>query len=130
DELPASHSRPQHARHRFTVVRVLERGRGDVNCDQLFWAVNVGFGSHDRVKTGKTQNRKWFPVLPPRADLPPDLRTTPAASASRTPPSRPRASARSRRSACGPHGAGREKPKPIQNNSGLPQGFAGPCAVG
>jgi len=33
------------------VVRVLERGQKDVNCDQLFWAANVGFGSHDRVKT-------------------------------------------------------------------------------
>src|SRR5262249_24684233 len=31
-------------------------------------------------------------ALPPKADLPPDLRTTPAASSSRTPPSRPRAS--------------------------------------
>ena len=40
-----------HARHRFPVVRVLERGQKDVNCDQLFWAANVGFGSHDRVKT-------------------------------------------------------------------------------
>ena len=41
DELPASHSCPQgqnHARHRLTAVRVLERGKGDANCDQLFWA--------------------------------------------------------------------------------------------
>src|SRR5262249_5448636 len=37
-----------------------------------------------------------FSSLPPKADLPPDLRTTPAASCSRTPPSRPRASAHSR----------------------------------
>src|SRR5262245_12899436 len=31
-----------HARHRLTAVRVLERGEGDVSCDQLFWAGNVG----------------------------------------------------------------------------------------
>src|SRR5262245_48680374 len=31
-----------------------------------------------------------FSGLPPKADLPPDLRATPAASSSRTPPSRPR----------------------------------------
>src|SRR5262249_27974261 len=34
-------------------VRVLERAERDANCDQLFWAGNVGFGSHDRG-----QNRK------------------------------------------------------------------------
>src|SRR5262245_58106446 len=42
-----------HAPHRLTAVRVLERGEGDVSCDQLFWAGNVGFESHDRG-----QNRK------------------------------------------------------------------------
>jgi hypothetical protein len=52
------------------------------------------------VKTGKTQNQQMFSGLPPKTDLPPDLRTTPAASFSRTPPSRPRASARSRASEC------------------------------
>jgi len=41
-----------------------------------------------------------FSGLPPKADLPVDLRTTPAASSSRMPPSRPRASPRSRASAC------------------------------
>jgi len=55
------------------------------------------------VKSGKAQNEQMFSRLPPKADLPPDLRTTPAASSSRMPPSRPRASARSRASACGPH---------------------------
>src|SRR5262249_1095200 len=44
--------------------------------------------------------------LPPKADLPPDLGTTSAASSWRTPPSRPRASARSRASACGLWGGG------------------------
>src|SRR5215467_13504497 len=80
-------------------------------------------------KPVKLRTSVCFSGLPPESG-PPDLRTSPAASSSRTPPSRPRASARSRASACGPHGAGREKPKTIQNNSGLPQGFAGPCAVG
>ena len=47
-----------------------------MGCDQLFWAGNVGSGSHDR-----RQNPKG---LPQRADLPPDLRTTPAAGSSRT----------------------------------------------
>src|SRR6516165_629406 len=42
-----------HAPHRLTVVRVLERGERGANCDQLFWAGNVGFESHDRG-----QNRK------------------------------------------------------------------------
>src|SRR5215831_18594816 len=45
------------------------------------------------VKSGKAQNEHMFSGLPPKADLPPDLRTTPAASLLRTPPSRPRASA-------------------------------------
>ena len=40
-------------------------------------------------------------ALPPKADLPADLRTTPAASLLRTPPSQPRVSARSRASAIG-----------------------------
>ena len=44
-----------------------------------------------------------FPVCPESG--PPDLRTTLAASSWRTPPSPPRASARSRASACGPRGA-------------------------
>ena len=42
-----------HAPHRLTAVRVLERGERGANCDQLFWAGNVGFESHDRG-----QNRK------------------------------------------------------------------------
>src|SRR5262245_34599215 len=90
-----------HAPHRLTAVWVLERGKGDVNCDQLFWAANVGFGSHDRVKTGKTQNRKWFPLCPRKRNylpilellLPPTLANAAC---------RPRASARSRASAFGP----------------------------
>ena len=39
DELPASHNAPRGqnlARHRLTVVQVLERGERDMNCDQLF----------------------------------------------------------------------------------------------
>src|SRR6516165_8469091 len=56
------------------------------------------------VKTGKTQNQQMFSGLPPKADLV-NLRITPAASSWRTPPSPPRASARSRGSACGPRGA-------------------------
>jgi hypothetical protein len=44
-----------HARHRLTAVRVLERGEADVNCDQLFWAGNVGSGSTTGVKTRKAQ---------------------------------------------------------------------------
>jgi hypothetical protein len=71
----------------------LERGEGDVNCDQLFWAGNVGSGSHDRGQNPKKLSiSKCFFGLPPKADLPPDLRTTPAASSWRTPPSLPRAS--------------------------------------
>src|SRR5215831_9514111 len=42
-----------HAPHRLTAVRVLERDERGANCDQLFWAGNVGFESHDRG-----QNRK------------------------------------------------------------------------
>src|SRR6516162_3929717 len=52
------------APHRFTVVRVLERGERDVNCDQLFWAGNVGSGSHDPAKTGKAQNQQMFSGCP------------------------------------------------------------------
>src|SRR5262249_11377411 len=67
DELPASHSRSQgqsYAVHRVTAVRVLKRAEMDVNCDQLFWAANVGLGPTSGVKTGKTQNSKCFPVRP------------------------------------------------------------------
>src|SRR5262252_8822863 len=42
------------------------------------------------VRGGKAQNERMFSGLPPKADLPPDLRTTPVASSWRTPPSRPR----------------------------------------
>jgi len=59
--------------------------------------LSSGFG----VKSGKAQ----FSALPRTADLPPDLRTPPAANSWRTRPSRPRASPRSRASACGPRGA-------------------------
>src|SRR5262252_6226609 len=48
------------------------------------------------VRTGKAQNEHMFSGLRPKADLPPDLRTTPAASSSRTRSSRPRASQHSR----------------------------------
>ena len=49
-----------HAPHRLTAVRVLERGEGDVNCDQLFWAGNVGSGSHNRGQNRKTQTEQMF----------------------------------------------------------------------
>src|SRR5215510_12188027 len=58
-----------HAPHRLTVVRVLERDERGANCDQLFWSGNVGSGSHDRVKTGKAQNQQMLSALPPKADL-------------------------------------------------------------
>src|SRR5262249_83772 len=54
-----------HALHGFTLVRVLERGERDVNCDQLFWAGNVGSGSHDPAKTGKAQNEQTFSGVAP-----------------------------------------------------------------
>src|SRR6516162_1079853 len=54
-----------HARHRLTAVRVLERGEGDVSCDQLFWAGNVGSGSHDRPQNPKSSvSADAFPVCP------------------------------------------------------------------
>src|SRR5215467_1586064 len=54
-----------HARHRLTAVRVLERGEGDVGCDQLFWAGNVGSGSHDRRQNPKSSvSADAFPVCP------------------------------------------------------------------
>src|SRR5262249_59815329 len=46
-----------HAPHRLTAVRVLERDARGASCDQLFSAGNVGFESHDPVKTGKAQNQ-------------------------------------------------------------------------
>src|SRR6516225_527211 len=59
----SSHSRPG-----------LGTGRGGCGLRPIVLAANVGFGSHDRVKTGKTQNCKMVSGLPPKADLPPDLR--------------------------------------------------------
>src|SRR6516165_9555948 len=54
-----------HARHRLTAVRVLEWGEGDVSCDQLFWAGNVGSGSHDRRQNPKSSvSADAFPVCP------------------------------------------------------------------
>src|SRR5262249_40621389 len=63
-----------HAPHRLTAVRVLERGERGANCDQLFWAGNAGFESHDRGqnrKSSKSANvfrgcpRQWtyLPIL-------------------------------------------------------------------
>src|SRR5262245_57635928 len=43
-----------------------------------------------RSKPERLRIRQMLSALPPKADLPPDLRTTPAASPWRTPPSRPR----------------------------------------
>src|SRR5262249_49316705 len=74
-----------HAPHRLTAVRVLERGEGDANCDQLFWAGNVGSGPHDRVKTGKAQNRQMFSGLHPKAAVqqtPMDVSQVPGAAVS------------------------------------------------
>jgi len=59
--------------------------------------------------------------LPPKTDLPPDLRTTPAANSSRTPSSRPRASARSRALACGPRGTRRRASTSTTAPPALPQ---------
>src|SRR5262249_11911104 len=59
-----------HAPHRLTAVRVLERDERGANCDQLFWAGNVGFESHDRGQNRKSSvSANAFPVLPPKADL-------------------------------------------------------------
>src|SRR6516165_8710802 len=58
-----------HAPHRLTAVWVLEWGKGDANCDQLFWSGNVGSGSHDRGKTGKAQNQQMLSGLPPKSDI-------------------------------------------------------------
>jgi hypothetical protein len=41
--------------------------RGDVNCDQLFWAGNLGSGSHDLIKTGTPRPEQIFSGLPPKA---------------------------------------------------------------
>src|SRR5262249_33946954 len=61
-----------HAPHRLTVVRVLERGERGANCDQLFWAGNVGFESHDRGQNRKSsKSANVFPVCPrKRTSLP------------------------------------------------------------
>jgi hypothetical protein len=69
--------------------------RAATNCSRLgMLALSPTTG----VKTGKAQNRKWFPVCPrKRASR---FRTTPSANPSRTPPSRHRASRRSRASNC------------------------------
>src|SRR5262249_5821623 len=54
-----------HAPHRLTAVRVLERGERGANCDQLFWAGNVGFESHDRGQNRKSSvSANAFPVCP------------------------------------------------------------------
>src|SRR5262245_856737 len=53
-----------HARHRFTLVRVLERGRGDVNCDQLFWAVMSALGPTTGSKPEKLRIANVFRFAP------------------------------------------------------------------
>src|SRR5262245_31846334 len=53
-----------HALHRVTAVRVLKRAERDVNCDRLFWAANVGFGSHDRSKPEKLRIAYGFRFAP------------------------------------------------------------------
>src|SRR5215831_5337440 len=67
-----------HARHRLTAVRVLERGEGDVNCDQLFWAGNVGSGSHDRDQNPKSSvSANAFSVCPRKQTYLPILELLP-----------------------------------------------------
>ena len=44
---------------------MLERGEWDVSCDQLFWAGNVGSGSHDRPQNPKSSvSADAFPICP------------------------------------------------------------------
>src|SRR5262249_56099802 len=53
-------------------------GTGSEGCElrPILLPANVGFGSHDRIKTGKTQKCNMVSSLRPRADLPADLTTT------------------------------------------------------
>src|SRR5215472_8931950 len=51
------------------MVRILERGEGDVNCDQLFWVGNLGSGSHDRGQNWIPQTEQMFSGLPPKANV-------------------------------------------------------------
>src|SRR5262249_61279397 len=67
-----------HAPHRLTAVRVLERGEGDVNCDQLFWVGNVGSGSHDRGQNPKSSvSANAFSVCPRKQTYLPILELLP-----------------------------------------------------
>src|SRR5215472_8207875 len=61
-----------HAPHRLTAVRVLERDEKGAKCDQLFSAGNGGFESHDRGQNRKkAQNGQMFPLCPrKRTSLP------------------------------------------------------------
>jgi hypothetical protein len=48
-----------------------------VSCDQLFWAGNVGSGSHDPAKTGKAQNQQMFSGCPRKRTYLPILELLP-----------------------------------------------------
>src|SRR6516162_4395051 len=59
-----------HAPHRLTAVRVLERDERGANCDQLFSAGNVGFESHYRGQNRKSSESQMVSGLPPKAGFP------------------------------------------------------------
>src|SRR5215472_7244604 len=67
-----------HAPHRLTAARVLERDERGANCDQLFSAVNVGFESHDRGQNRKSSvSANGFSVCPRKQTYLPILELLP-----------------------------------------------------
>jgi len=84
-------------RRRREVVGCFRHQRSATNCSGLAMSA---LGSHDRGQNPKSSvSANAFPVCPRQETY----RTTPAANSLRMPPSRPRASLRSRASACDPH---------------------------
>src|SRR5262249_36160914 len=56
-----------HAPHRLTAVRVLERGETDASCDQLCWAGNIGSCPHDGGQNRKnSESANVFRFAPER----------------------------------------------------------------
>src|SRR5262249_34900849 len=62
-----------HAPHRLTAVRVLERGERGANCDQLFWVGYVGFESHDRGQNRKSSKSANVFRFAPESGLKSDI---------------------------------------------------------
>src|SRR5262244_1370819 len=74
-----------HAPHRLTAVRVLERDERGANCDQLFSAGNIGFESHYRGQNRKSSKSANVFRFAPESGQIADISECPLSAQKQTP---------------------------------------------